>query len=240
ARARELLRSRRSGSGAARPAILLIDDSTTYRETLRQMLESAGYEVRTAASGEEGLRAAASARPAAIVVDSVLPGVDGTTVIRRVRLDAALRGVPCVLLTGSEDREAELRALDAGADTFVRKEEDDEVILARLAAALRSAAQSAPEDTASLLGPKKILAVDDRAAMLDGLGAGADDYIQKSGEFEVLKARVRAQIRRKQFEDENRRIREELLHERLEATQARAARNLAETRALLVEELERK
>ena len=317
ARARELLRSRRSGSGAARPAILLIDDSTTYRETLRQMLESAGYEVRTAASGEEGLRAAASARPAAIVVDSVLPGVDGTTVIRRVRLDAALRGVPCVLLTGSEDREAELRALDAGADTFVRKEEDDEVILARLAAALRSAAQSAPEDTASLLGPKKILAVDDsatylaelaatlredgydvvparsgeealdllavqpvdcilldllmpgiggretcqrikaapivrdiplimltalddRGAMLDGLGAGADDYIQKSGEFEVLKARVRAQIRRKQFEDENRRIREELLHERLEATQARAARNLAETRALLVEELERK
>ena len=78
------------------------------------------------------------------------------------------------------------------------------------------------------------------SAMLDGLGAGADDYISKSSEFEVLKARVRAQIRRKQFEDENRRIREELLRNELEAAEARAAQELAETRAALVGELERK
>ena len=76
--------------------------------------------------------------------------------------------------------------------------------------------------------------------MIQGLGAGADDYISKSSEFEVLKARVRAQIRRKQFEDENRRIREELLCKELEAADARAARTLAETRAALVDELERK
>ena len=76
--------------------------------------------------------------------------------------------------------------------------------------------------------------------MIDGLAAGADDYISKSSEFEVLKARVRAQIRRKQFEDENRRIREELLRRELEAAEARAAQELAETRAALVEELERK
>ncbi len=76
--------------------------------------------------------------------------------------------------------------------------------------------------------------------MIEGLGAGADDYIAKSSDFEVLKARVRAQIRRKQFEDENRRIREELLRKELEAAEARAARELAETRAALVEELERK
>jgi CheY-like chemotaxis protein len=234
-----------------------------------------------------------------------------------MRLDAALRGVPCLLLTGSEDRDAELHALDAGADAFVRKDEEIPVILARLAAVLRSAASSAGDGPASLLGPKKILAVDDsptylhelastlrdegydvvparsgeealellavqpvdcilmdlmmpglggqqtcqrikaapvvrdiplvmltssddRAAMLEGLGAGADDYIQKSGEFVVLKARVRAQLRRKQFEDENRRIREELLYERHEASQARAERELAETRARLVDELERK
>jgi two-component system, NtrC family, sensor kinase len=76
--------------------------------------------------------------------------------------------------------------------------------------------------------------------MIEGLTAGADDYISKSSEMEVLKARVRAQIRRKQFEDENRRIREELLTKELEATEARAARELAETRAQLVSELERK
>ncbi|MGH7465773.1 MAG: ATP-binding protein, partial [Longimicrobiales bacterium] len=76
--------------------------------------------------------------------------------------------------------------------------------------------------------------------MIQGLSAGADDYISKSGELQVLKARVRAQIRRKQFEDENRRIREELLRKELETAEARAARELAETKAVLVDELDRK
>jgi two-component system NtrC family sensor kinase len=318
ARARELLRARHASASGDRASVLVIDDSLTFRETLRHVLEAAGYTVFLAASGEDGLRAAADRRPGAILVDGVLPGIDGPTVIRRIRLDAALRRVPCLLLTAADDSAAELRALDAGADAFVRKEEEAEVILARLAATLRAAAStSASDDTASLLGPKKILAVDDsmtylhalgaslrgegydvalalsgaealellavqpvdcilldllmpglsgqetcqrikaapivrdiplimltaledREAMIAGLGAGADDYISKSSEFDVLKARVRAQIRRKQFEDENRRIREELLRRELEAVEARAARELAETRAALVDELERK
>ena len=76
--------------------------------------------------------------------------------------------------------------------------------------------------------------------MINALDAGADDYLQKSSEFEVLIARVRAQLRRKQFEDENRRIRDELLEKEIEATQARAAIELSETRAVLVAELEQK
>ncbi|HZE90497.1 MAG TPA: response regulator [Rhizobacter sp.] len=317
ARASELLRLRRGKQSGERPRILVIDDSPTFLDAMRNALEQAGYSTATADSGEEGLRLAAASRPSAIVVDGQLPGIDGTTVIRRVRLDAALRGVPCLLLTGSDDSEAELRALDAGADAFVRKDEEIALILARLAAALRSTAGRTGDGPASLLGPKKILAVDDsatylheladtlrdegydvvparsgeealdllavqpvdcilmdllmpglggqqtcrrikaapgvrdipliiltalddRSAMLESLGAGADDYIQKSSEFVVLKARVRAQLRRKQFEDENRRIREELLHERHEASTARAARELAETRAALVDELEKK
>ena len=318
AKAQELLQARQ-GAAPAGTTILVIDDSGTFREELRTAFESAGHRVLTAASGEEGLRVAGARRPDAIVVDGALPGIDGATVIRHVRLDAVLRDVPCLLLTGSEDRGAELRALDAGADTFVRKEEDLEVILAKLAAVLRRATARAPGDeaTRSLAGPKKILAVDDsvtylhevsdaltgegydvvmahsgeeaielvavqtvdcilldlmmpglgghetcqrikaapivrdtplimltamenREAMIQGLAAGADDYISKSSDFEVLKARVRAQIRRKQFEDENRRIREELLRKELEVTEARAARELADTRATLVEELERK
>lgn len=311
----ELLRRRRVPSNGL-PAVLVIDDSLTFREELRTVLEGAGYTVRTSGSGEEGLRLAAANGPAAILVDGILPGMDGATVIRHVRLDAALRNVPCLLLTASDDRESELRALDAGADSFVRKSDHWDVILAKLAAMLRTASiRTSGGDTKSLSAPKKILAVDDsetylnelggalreegydviparsgeeaiellavqtvdcilldlmmpglsghdtcrrikaapvvrdvplimltaiddRDAMLRGLGAGADDYISKSSEFEVLKARVRAQIRRKQFEDENRHIREELLRAELQATEARAARELADTRATLVEELE--
>jgi DNA-binding response OmpR family regulator len=62
-----------------------------------------------------------------------------------------------------------------------------------------------------------LTALEDRHAMIQGLSAGADDYISKSSEFEVLKARVRAQIRRKQFEDEHRRMRESLLQKEMEA-----------------------
>jgi light-regulated signal transduction histidine kinase (bacteriophytochrome) len=79
-----------------------------------------------------------------------------------------------------------------------------------------------------------------RDAMLDGINAGADDYILKTGDLGVLKARVRAQIRRKQFEDENRHIREQLFQKETEAAEARAIRELAETRARLLEDLEKK
>ena len=315
ARARELL-TEAAPPPIARASVLVIDDSPTFREELRHALEGAGYKVLLAASGEEGLRLAASSRPAAVLVDGVLPGFDGATVIRKIRLDAALRGTACILFTGSEDRKSELRALDAGADAFVRKEEDLEVILARLTAVLR-AVTAERIDTASLFGPKRILAIDDsatylneigallrgqgydvvmarsgeeglellsvqavdcilldlimpglggketcrlikaspgvrdiplilltslddRASMLDGLGSGADDYIPKSSEFEVLNVRVRAQLRRKQFEDEHRHIRDDLLRSELVAMEERAARQVAESRAALVSELERK
>jgi two-component system, NtrC family, sensor kinase len=317
AKAQELLAARRTQPSAReRPTVVLIDDSVTFREALREALEAAGNDVLVAASGEEGLRMAAAHRPTAVVVDGVLPGMDGATVIRTIRLDAALRGLACILLTGSEGEGAELRALEAGADAFVRKDEDMELILARVAAAMRAVATPGAQ-TASLLGPKKVLAVDDspiyldalgdalrgdgydvvlarsgeealellavqtvdcilidlmmpglggketcrrikdapivrdipliiltalddREAMIDGLGAGADDYISKSSDLHVLRARVRAQIRRKQFEDENRRIREQLLQKELEAAEARSVRALAETRAALVAELEAK
>ncbi|PYR92650.1 MAG: hybrid sensor histidine kinase/response regulator [Acidobacteria bacterium] len=316
AKVEELIQARRSADATT---ILVIDDSLTFREVLRDAFQSAGYVVLEAATGEEGLRLAGTRRPTAIVVDGVLPGIDGATVIRHLRLDAALRDVPCLLLTASEGKHAELRALEAGADAFVRKEEDLDVILARLAAMLRRSPTrpQGVDETKSLRGLKKILAVDDsltylhglndalqdegydvilarsgeealellavqtvdcilldllmpglsgqetceriktaptvrdiplimltaledREAMIQGLSAGADDYISKSSELQVLKARVRAQIRRKQFEDENRRIREELLRKELEAGEARAARELADTKMVLIDELERK
>ena len=73
--------------------------------------------------------------------------------------------------------------------------------------------------------------------MIEGLGAGADDYIAKSSDFDVVRARVLAQIRRKQFEDEHRTVREQLLRAKYEASEARTALEAAESRAALVEEL---
>ncbi|HEX4404832.1 MAG TPA: response regulator, partial [Polyangia bacterium] len=150
AKVRALLRAREP-AGTRATTVLLIDDSITFRSELRLALEESGYSVAEAPSGEEGLRMAAGQRPDAVIVDGTLPGIDGATVIRRIRLDAALRGVPCLLLTGSEGKGAELRALDAGADAFVRKEEDVAVVLAKLGAVLRQANATRPtEETVSL------------------------------------------------------------------------------------------
>jgi two-component system NtrC family sensor kinase len=316
ARARELL-----GSATApddqRTQVLIIDDSATFREELRHALEQAGYDVVSAESGEEGLRSAAQIHPSAVIVDGILPGIDGATVVRKLRLDAALRKTPCLMLTGSTlDRSDELNALDAGADAFVRKEDNLNVVLARLAAMLRANRDPGP-GPASLLSPKRVLAVDDSStylgalsetlqgegydvvcassgedalellsvqsvdcilldrtmpgldgnevcrrvkgsaatrdipiimltgeegheAMLESLGNGADDYVFKSGEDDVLRARVRAQLRRKQIEDESRQIRLKLLHTELQSAEMRAQKDLAETRAAHADELESK
>ncbi|MGI5242548.1 response regulator [Dactylosporangium sp. CA-139066] len=157
ARARELLRH---APDSDRRHILVIDDSRTFRELLRQTLTGAGYEVTAAASGEEGLRVAAARPPDALIVDGVLPGIDGATVIRRVRLDAALRNVPCLLLTASDDYTTELQILDAGADAFVRKQEDLAVVLAKLAAVLRKSATALPLPDAGGARPAQVLLVD--------------------------------------------------------------------------------
>ena len=98
-----VLQTLRSGTerSSEEKTVLLIDDSLTFREALREALVDQGYRVITANDGEEGLRMIAAERPDAVIVDGVLPGVDGATVIRRVRLDVALRATPCLLLTGS-------------------------------------------------------------------------------------------------------------------------------------------
>ncbi len=315
ARARELVRPPPVDDTSQ--LVLVIDDSVTVREELSALLARSGFRVVVATTGEEGLRVAADRRPDAIIVDGLLPGIDGATVLRRVRSDPALRRTPSLLLTGSTDTVGELGALDAGADAFVSKSEDPSVILARLQAILRAGGAPAAIAAPSAHAPKKVLAVDDsetylqaiagqlrnegygvvlarsgsealdvlevekvdcilldrimpglsgeetcrrirarpalrdvpliiltarddRAAMIEGINAGADDYIPKSSDWDVLKARLRAQLRRKQFEDENRRIREELLQKELEASEARAAHELAETRARLLGDVERK
>jgi len=296
-------------SAVSAPTLLLIDDSVTFRNEFQAVLESAGYHVITAENGEEGLRTIVAAHPNVVIVDGVLPGIDGAAVIRRVKDDLTLRDTPCLLLTAEESTVEELRALEAGADAYVRKGLDIDLILARIVALLRSPGLHGGELAgAGLLGPKKILAVDDSPtylhelaeelhkegydiiparsgkealellevervdcilldlvmpelsgqetcriikktsawrniplliltgveetkAMVEGINAGADDYIPKSSDFAVLKARLRAQLRRKQFEDEYRSIQERLLRKEIELTHAKAAQEIAETRA---------
>ncbi len=168
-RMRTMMRSR--ASETTRGRVLVVDDSRTYREQLRASLEAAGYKVILAETGEEGVRCAFEQIPDAILVDSMLPGINGAAVIRRIRSESATRRTPCLLLTASEDSREELEALEAGADTFVRKSEEIDVILARLAGVLRSASTPAAAALTSLpQRPRRVALVGVPPSPLEAVG----------------------------------------------------------------------
>ena len=300
------------GTPPVRDLVLVVASEQSYREQLAARFDQEGFATALANDGAHGLQLAATARPTAILIDGSMRDMDGASMIRRLRLEPGLRTIPCLLLAAGEAKDLEVRAFEAGADGFVRRD-DLELILARTRAVLRSASTPSLEPSAALK-PKRILTVDDdpdyldilsarlrkrgydvsraisgedaiamlatqpvecilldrsmagiggvatcralkadpatrdipliiltateqRDAVIESLGAGADDFVSKASGFDVLSARVQAQIRRKQIEDEQREVSARLLRSELEASEARAERELAETRAAMAEEL---
>lgn len=168
ARANRLVHRDGDKAPEAVPPVLVIDDSATYRQRFKEVVEPRGYRVLQAGSGEEGLRLAAEALPKAIIVDGIMPGLDGLTVVRRLRSDEVLRQIPCIFVTGADDKSVELKALEAGADAFMRKDEDSALMLARLDALIRPRLQQqARPGESSLFGAKRLLAIGSDTAYLD-------------------------------------------------------------------------
>lgn len=120
-------------ASAARPTVLVIDDSLTTRMLEQSILEAAGYEVEVAASGEEGLAKAREGRYGLFLVDVEMPGMDGFTFIERTKTDPSLRGVPAILVTSRASPEDRARGVAAGAVGHIEKSEFNQVdLLARI------------------------------------------------------------------------------------------------------------
>lgn len=109
--------------------ILVIDDSLTTRMLERSILESAGYQVDLATSGEEGLEMARAKRYALILVDVEMPGMDGFTFIQTTQADPALRSIPAILVTSRNAPEDIARGARVGARAHIVKGEFDQVEL---------------------------------------------------------------------------------------------------------------
>ncbi|MGZ8798323.1 MAG: PP2C family protein-serine/threonine phosphatase, partial [Thermoanaerobaculia bacterium] len=120
-----------------RQRIVIIDDNANDLAVTRRLLERRGYDVVTAQSGEEGLRLAAQVVPDAIVVDYRMPEMDGFEVARRLKADPQLHTLPVLMLTGADSPQYVVQGLNAGADDFVTKGSDIEILVARLHALLR-------------------------------------------------------------------------------------------------------
>ena len=127
--------------------VLVVEDDVTVRDVVRRYLERAGHEVRLAGDGEEALRLAEQSEPDLVVLDLMLPGVDGLEVCRRLRERSR---VPVVMLTALGEEEDRILGLQLGADDYVTKPFSPRELALRVGSVLRRAvAQPEPAPRAA-------------------------------------------------------------------------------------------
>jgi DNA-binding response OmpR family regulator len=122
---------------AMRPAILLVDDDPTLLSVLSRRLTREGMDVRTAPSGDSALAALDRAWPALLVVDLMMPGMDGFELCRRVKRIADL---PIIVLSSVDASEAKVRALQDYAEDYITKPFDPDELVARIGRVMRRSA----------------------------------------------------------------------------------------------------
>lgn len=126
------------GAGRTRPLVLIVDDDADLRELLRTNLESEGYLVREAASAQEGLEALDEEPPDLILLDVMMPHVDGWEMLRRVRERHGVEAIPVVMFSGKIAEDEAAAAQEAGAQAFIGKPFDPEQLLASTKQLLRA------------------------------------------------------------------------------------------------------
>lgn len=130
--------SRGCQPGISREPILVVDDSPTVVRLLRMALETGGYSVETASTGEEGLSRARELCPPVMLVDAMMPGLDGYELCASIRSDRTLVRQPHVIMLTASGQEADrVRAEHAGVDEFMTKPFSPSNLLDRVAGVLR-------------------------------------------------------------------------------------------------------
>lgn len=299
------------------PRVMLIEDSPTQAERLRAQLAAAQLDVAHVSSAEAAFEQLGSVRPDIIVVDYHLPGRNGDEFCREIKSNVNTRAIPVLMLTVDDSDAAQMRGLGSGADDYVAKSADPDILRARIAALLRESQEPSSIVTSQKrFSPPRVLAIDDSPSYLyyisrelkrenyavdtasdpregldklsrstydcvlvdfempglngpevcrhiremgdqtnpqvvliilsshedkehmkQGFDAGADDYISKSTDSAVTRARIGALLRRKFLVEQNRHILHALQERELHAVRAQAAREAAEIRATLADQL---
>ena len=130
----------------ARESVLVVDDEREILELVEYNLKNEGFAVTCVATGEDALRAARLKAPDLIVLDLMLPGVDGLEVCRRLKSDDATRGIPIVMLTAKGSEADIVAGLELGAADYVTKPFSPRVLVARIRAVLRRGDETEPGD----------------------------------------------------------------------------------------------
>jgi len=134
----------------AKESILVVEDEEEIQELVAYNLEKEGYRVLRAASGEEALRRAKADVPDLVLLDVMLPGIDGLDVCRRLKRDAATEGVRIVMLTAKGEEADVVTGLEMGADDYVIKPFSPRVLVARVRAVLRRSLEETADEEAAI------------------------------------------------------------------------------------------
>lgn len=134
----------------AKANILVIEDEEDILELVRYNLAKEGYEVICATTGEEGLVVARSKLPTLVVLDLMLPGVDGLEVCRLLKTDPKTRDIPIVILTARSEEADIVAGLELGADDYITKPFSPRVLVARVRAVLRRSRKEPVPETATV------------------------------------------------------------------------------------------
>ena len=126
------------------PLVLAVDDTPENLEILRMRLEAQGYGVAEACDGEEALAKARALHPDLVLLDIMMPRLDGIETVRRMKADQKLRAIPVILVTAKADTKDVVEGLDAGGDDYLTKPFEHAALLARVRSMLR---QKALHDT---------------------------------------------------------------------------------------------
>ncbi len=118
--------------------VLVIDDEAVNRELLTDMLSDAGHQVAVAADGASGLAIARAGGIGVVLLDVMMPGLDGYEVCRRIKADPVTSLLPVILVTALGDRQARIRGMEAGADDFLNKPVDRDELVPRVRTAVRA------------------------------------------------------------------------------------------------------
>lgn len=133
--------------------VLVVDDEAIVRDVLTRYLEKEGFRVDSAADGQEALELAARSRPDVVLLDLMLPKVDGLEVFRRIR---AHDDVPVVMITAKGEEVDRLVGLELGADDYVAKPFSPREVVARIRAVLRRGERAARDDAPLVVGSLEI------------------------------------------------------------------------------------
>lgn len=118
--------------------ILLVDDEAAVTKVIGERLRTKGYNVTTAADGEEAMRKAADEQPHLIILDVMLPGLNGYEVCARLKRDEALKHIPVIMFTAKGQTQEHVVGLMCGADVYVNKTCDFNTLLEQIQSLLAS------------------------------------------------------------------------------------------------------